>query len=580
MSHPNINDKDFYKKINKKYAKYKIPIKKRTFNQICFPKQFELQPSQQFLSKYINPNTPYKGVLIFHKIGAGKTCTAIQIGEQWKGIRKVVVVVPASLIGNFRTELRSLCAGNSYLTAKERTTLSNLHPSDKRYKEIINSSDHKIDKNYKILSYNKFVDNIETGDLNLKNSVLIVDEVQNMVSEYGKYYETLYQAVHDAPSNLRVVLLSATPMFDKPLEIALTMNLMRIPIEFPTGIEFERMFIRSHHNARTGKTYQSAKNLDMFKDMIKGYVSYFRGAPPYVFPESNIKYVNCVMSDFQHRSYLTVLDNEAKKSGIETTRRKKPFEEGDILELPNNFFIGTRIISNIAFPNLNTGESGMKSFKNTCMSLRCLHKYSIKFYKIIKHILRSTGPVFVYSSFKEYGGLKSFSKVLEHFQFSNYTKYGEGRRRFAVWSSDEKISTREEIKDVFNNKSNYNGSKIKVLLISPSGKEGLSLLRVSQVHILEPYWNQARLQQVIGRAIRYCSHKDLEEDKRKVNVFVYIATHPSEASTVDQYIAKMAMRKNKLIQEFETAMKESAVDCSLFKNANQYPGEPRIKCEE
>ena len=48
-----------------------------------------------------------------------------------------MVVLPASLKGNFRNELRSLCAGEEYITANERKQLAELHPSDDKYKEII-----------------------------------------------------------------------------------------------------------------------------------------------------------------------------------------------------------------------------------------------------------------------------------------------------------------------------------------------------------------------------------------------------------------------------------------------------------
>ena len=40
----------------------------------------------------------------------------------------------------------------------------------------------------------------------------------------------------------------------------------------------------------------------------------------------------------------------------------------------------------------------------------------------------------------------------------------------------------------------------------------------------------------------------------------------------------MAQRKNRLIQEFEKAIKEAAIDCTLFKNANVYPGEEKLNC--
>ena len=163
--------------------------------------------------------------------------------------------------------------------------------------------------------------------------------------------------------------------------------------------------------------------------------------------------------------------------------------------------------------------------------------------------------------------------------YKNDQKSGSGRKRFAIWSGDEKHEVKEQIKAVFNKQSNYNGSQIKVLLGSPSIKEGVSLLRVRQVHILEPYWNQSRLDQVIGRAIRYCSHKDLPEEERDVKVYIYLAVHPKEAETIDEYIHQLAKNKNKIIKEFELALKESAVDCKIFKNANVYRGEDDIVCE-
>ncbi|MBA42775.1 MAG: hypothetical protein CMF62_02055 [Magnetococcales bacterium] len=224
--------------INLKFLK-----KKKTFNQICYPKEFKLQPQQRFLGEYLNPKTPYKGLLVFHRIGAGKTCTAVRIAEAWKGDHNIIVVVPASLRGNFKSELRSLCAGSSYLKDNERKKLEELHPSTSEYKKIIKESDNRIDKYYKIYSYNKFVELVENNKMNLSKSILIIDEIQNMVSEGGHYYNTLYNAIYSAPRTLRVVALTATPMFDKPIEIALTMNLLKIPFQFPTGSAFQKMFI-------------------------------------------------------------------------------------------------------------------------------------------------------------------------------------------------------------------------------------------------------------------------------------------------------------------------------------------------
>lgn len=575
--YPDILDKDFYKIINKKFKKYKVSEKKKTMKQICFPNKFKHQQPQDFVAEYINPKTPYKGLLVFHRIGAGKTCSAVNIAEQWKHKRKIMVVTPASLKGNFRNELRSPCAGNSYLTSKERKQLKKLHPSTTEYKNIIKKSNGRIDKHYEILSYNKFIDMCKENTINLKNKVLIIDEIQNMVSETGSYYKILYDTIKKAPKSLRIILLSATPIFDKPVEVGLTLNLLRLSVELPIGKEFNKLFMEQY--SKNDVIYYKTKNMDVFKDRIKGYVSYFRGAPPYVFPEKEVKYVKCRMRDFQYRSYLSVKNKEIKMSGGgKGKKRFRKFMEGDILNLPNNFFIGTRFISNVAFPNKGISDDGFSSFTGKYLNMQNLKDYSIKFYKILKKIKKCEGTVFIYSNFKEYGGIKAFVRVLEHHGFKNYVGHGEGNKRFAVWSGDEKTCLKEEIKAVFNQKSNRNGSKIKVLLGSPSIKEGVSLLRVQQVHIMEPYWNISRLEQVIGRAIRYCSHKDMPKDKRIVQVYIYITTHPNEEYTVDQYIQKLAFYKNRLIKEFELALKESAVDCELNKNANVFKGDNDIKC--
>ena len=190
-------------------------------------------------------------------------------------------------------------------------------------------------------------------------------------------------------------------------------------------------------------------------------------------------------------------------------------------------------------------------------------------FKVYKS-LKKSGKAFVYSSFKELAGLKSLIKVLDGNGYKNYAQYGPGKKRYAVWSGDESLHLKDEIREVFNRKDNLDGNKIKVILGSPSIKEGISLMAVRNVHVLEPYWNISRLEQIIGRASRFCAHKDLPEEKRFVHVYIYIATHPKEKETVDEYIRKLSNGKNKIIKDFEKAIKEVAIDCQLNKNANVY----------
>lgn len=564
----NIDDDNFYEFINRKYAQYKIPKKHRSLKEICFPKKYELQIPQKFLAEFINSKTPYTGILIWHKIGSGKSCSAIHIAEKFKNIKKIMVVVPASLKGNFRSELRSLCAGQNYLTDKERQALKKLHPSEYAYKEIIKKSDARIDKYYTIYSYNKFVGLIKSKNLNLNNTLLIIDEVHNMISETGTYYENLYDVIHSSPNNMRLVIMSATPIFDKPAEISLTMNLLLRDKQMPTGQEFYRTFINTKFTPN-GPIY-SVKNMDLFKEYIRGYISYYRGAAPKSFPRSEIHIVKCTMSDIQKNLYQKVIKLEAKDD----------IDDFIGMDIPNNFFIGVRMISNFTYPNKKIGQKGYDSLVERDFDIDRLQKYSPKFVRILRKIRRAPGTVFVYSNFKEYGGIKIFARMLEHYGYKNYEYNGSGRKRYAVFTGDQDLQYKDEIKAVFNNKNNEDGSKIKIILGSSAIKEGISLLRVSQVHIIEPYWNISKLNQIIGRAIRFCSHKDVPYERQEVQVYIYLATHPDIKMTVDQYIMRMAIQKQLINNQFEKALKESAIDCELFKFANIYPGEEDIKCEK
>lgn len=554
--------------ITKQFKKYKLPKSNESMKDLCLPKKFTHQPQQLFLTDYFNSKNIGNGLLIYHKIGAGKTCTAVSIAESLKKKKNIMVLLPASLVGNFRDELRSLCAGNEYIDTTERELLKTLSPKSKKYKEIIDNSNKLIDKYYKIYSYNKFNEMVERGRIRLKNTLLIIDEVQNMVSEEGIYYSNLKKVIDKSDNKTKILLLSATPMFDKPVEISLTLNLLKPKNTLITGTDFNKHFFERIEDK--GKIIYSVKNIDDFRNNIHNMVSYYRGAPPNAFPKMKFHTVRCNMEEFQYKSYLTSLS-------VDGNLIRGSFYNADILELPNNFLLAPRLISNIAFPNKGIGENGYNSLKGNVLTKTNIKNYSKKFYKIYNNIKKSIGPVFVYSNFKDVGGIKSFVKFLEYNGYKNYKTYGEGNKRFAIWSGDETSKNREEIKSIFNNINNENGSMIKIILGTPSIKEGVSLLRVQQVHIMEPYWNMSRMKQIIGRAIRFCSHKDLPANRRYVDVFLYLATKTGEKTT-DEYIWSMAKKKQKLIEPFERALKEKAIDCELFYNRNNYKGEKPIKC--
>lgn len=568
--YPLTDDPYFTDKITKIYKRYKIEKSKKTMKEICFPKKFKLQKPQKFVAEYINPQTPYNGLLIYHQIGAGKTCSAVRIGEEWKHKRRIMVITPAALVGNFRKELRSECANNTYLTIKERKKLSKLDSNDNEYIEIIKKSDKRIDKYYDILSYHGYIGLYDKNKLKLDKKILIIDEVQNMISESGSFYRKLYDSIKNA-KDLKIVLLSATPIFDKLIEFGLTMNLILPKYrEFPNTItEFNRMFIKQT-KYKSGKIKYSVKNKNKLKKKIKGYISYYRGAPPVAFPQVNNIIKKCRMSDFQFESYKIVAKNE----NAENLKNNQT-----IYGLPNNFYMGTRMTSNIAFPSRTINERGLKSL--TKSKMKYLKRYSCKFYKMMKIIRKSIrnneSGIFIYSNFLQYGGIHAFAKVLRFYGFKDFEKYGSGKNRYVILSGETKKDVKYQIISTYNKPENMNGSLIKIVMGSPAVKEGISLLNTNTAIIMDEHFNLSRMKQVSGRVVRFCSHKLLPKKNQYVNIYYFRAVYPSYY-TVDEYIADLADKKQKLIDEFQIAIKEAAIDCELNKNANIHKDEEDLEC--
>ena len=128
-------------------------------------------------------------------------------------------------------------------------------------------------------------------------------------------------------------------------------------------------------------------------------------------------------------------------------------------------------------------------------------------------------------------------------------------------------------------------------MITASGAEGISLKNCRHVHIIEPYWHPVRIQQVIGRARRICSHQELPVEERNIKVFMYLMTFSEEqikddqlspelmlkdkssidnktVLTTDEYIFEKANLKEELNKNFILTMKEAAIDCNLHKSSS------------
>jgi hypothetical protein len=240
-----------------------------------------------------------------------------------------------------------------------------------------------------------------------------------------------------------------------------------------------------------------------------------------------------------------------------------------------------------------------------------LGNYSRKYEMMLTNIRTSPGPVLVYSNFKTLEGLGIFAAVLraspEKFLPLDIVSVGGNWEipaalmvagpKYILYTGDEKAEKRKLLLQLYNADvkglpaklasqcqellagapDNRDGRICKIFMITQSGAEGISLFNTRQVHIMEPYWNNVRLQQVIGRAIRLCSHMNLVWDERTVEIFTYMSVFSAQqkaegakqlmmsdkSMTTDEIIFDIATKKQRLADGLFEIAQTAAIDCKL-----------------
>ena len=372
--------------------------------------------------------------------------------------------------------------------------------------------------------------------------ITIVDEVQNVTNPHGVFFQSLLTYV--GAGREPIVLMTGTPVFDMPKELVSIARLMRIKL--PDGI-------------LGGARALLPEEVERY---FNGKVSYFAGAPKYTFPDVTVEVTQVPMGRFQARWYSSEVETERTRSG--------GIQQWDA---PNNFYIRSRQRANIVYPSGLTGDQGLGAL-TPAMIRGSLELYSAKFAKLIPR-LDDGELAFVYTAFTGAGGIEAVTKCLRAFGWEDFAVAGPGKRRYAIWSGEQTGGEKDLVRATFNSSANDDGSQIQVVIGSPAIKEGVSLLRVRRVHVLEGYWNWSRLEQIFGRADRYCSHKTLDLKDRNVAIFIYAAvakkTPAGKAVTpeasIDLYILAMADMKRAKAEPYIDALMHCAVDRLLHYGA-------------
>ncbi len=120
--------------------------------------------------------------------------------------------------------------------------------------------------------------------------------------------------------------------------------------------------------------------------------------------------------------------------------------------------------------------------------------------------------------------------------------------------------------------NDYNSGKFQVLLLSSAGSESLDLKNTRQIHIMEPHWNEPKIRQVIGRAIRYKSHISLPLNERNVTIYRWMSVFDKTKYaniSADEYLVNLSNKKKKIFENFKDIIIESSIE---YTNRNQSAG--------
>ena len=655
--YPDIYEDKLSDKIISKeeFKRHIIPDETGSIKDKCDSQFFELAPHQLFLKNLISPNTHYHGLLIFHGVGVGKSCSGISIAENFRDIygkeeNKIIILASQNIrIGWKKTIFDpergdNQCTGSDYYYDDD-------HEMDQKYAK------KKIKKYYELHGYAAFANSVQKmlneGCLHISddkerlrhqiklikekysNRVLIIDEVHNIRS--GESQKNDRDTIHyiemviKYSDKLRLILLTANPMYNLSTEIVWILNMLLLNDNRPIILEKD--------------IFDKEGNLideELLMRKSNGYISYLRGENPISFP------VRLYPKDDLNR-IIKKPDNGDKdlRPSLDLFHNRVPDEyKLSFLELYSSSLNGHQLkiymneiekyhalsnlqidvenillqISNIVYPGPGEsytdlyGDNGltntMKIDKNIYsyqkdiledptigeyFHRKKIGEYSSKIESILESIQNSEGIVFIYSNWIK-SGVIPMVLALEQ---NGYTKY-DGKEVLKGSNKIEKISCAGKYSSEYTDKKNFNkanymviagsgigstnleeelrmavseenknGHKIKIIIGSSVASEGLDFKNIRSIHILEPWHNINKLEQVIGRGIRNCSHKTLESEKRNVTIYLHTSI-ASETETIDMYLYRYSEKKAKQIGKIENILKSVAIDKYIFQEGNYF----------
>jgi hypothetical protein len=561
-----------------------------------------------------------------HGTGVGKTCTAIQIAEEYIlrpefQEKKVLVVAGPAVQSNFKTEIFDI---NRVSLDKTQTLLSSKQCTGRRYLDMLmrieaepkqwnvpetrirlgTLADRIIGEFYEFAGYSTFGAMINRKLLELKpadaekwihetfdNRLLIVDEAHNLREGNSemKTVSTGLESLVKISNGLVLVLLTATPMYDSYEEIVFYMNLFL----WNDRKQASNKKINATDFLLSDGSVKASKEQE-FREWVQTYVSYVKGENPFTFPfrlpapdvEGQLPdpltgFTGLELGAATRMKYLTVtpstLSGEQKKI-LDGTHGKEGDEEArKALMIPTiSVLPGNKDFGDIFRP----AGTQWQYVGEPCLTPETLPGLSAKFVSVIKSIESSKGVVLVYSNYVERGS-RLFAMALEEHGYmpvsgspllTNPAFKGKTRGEYMLLSSEVSTPQTNALLQIARSDKNVNGGRVRVIVTTPRISEGVNFRYVRQVHLLDPWWNMSRIEQVIGRALRTCSHQALPFEEQNCSVYLHVVRSDTDQECFDEYTYRTKVEEKGIkISKVRRILEESAMDCPIQVSLNTLP---------
>ena len=415
-----------------------------------------------------------------------------------------------------------------------------------------------------------------------------VDMFMDPVSHKLKNTPILLRRILGLSSYFKSAEESLLPRYTKTL--GTDYHILRIPMSDAQFEQYETIRVDERKKEKNAKTKTAvAVNKDTFEDKPTTYRIFSRLACNFFIPDRPIP--------------------DMKKAAAKFDEEGEAEPEGDAVMEAD--------AGNDYAERLNLAMANIREHPDQFLTESALRTYSPKFLSILNNIQEHPGLHLIYSQFRTAEGIGLLSSVLDANGFAQFVIKKSapnkwtiitqdtdiGKPMYVLYTGTESAEEKEIVRRIYNGEwekvpsniadeltkrapNNRMGEIIKVFMITSSGSEGINLLNTRWVHIVDPYWHPVRTEQVIGRARRICSHADLPEELRTVNVFVYLMVFsesqlksdtaislkqndlskgvPHVPITSDQYLFEISEIKAGINAQFTEIIQESAFDCFVY----------------